>query len=414
MNNLLNQLKAYFYVRSSSSKDKRGIFYVRVTIGGKFLTSAVKSLELYSHEFDQKNQNPKQSCSMYMEVSDFMLRMKQELYYIHKDYEKQRKVFTKEDLKESVQKVYNRLNNLNTTNTKTLLNVFNEFLEVQSEKIDRLISQGTYDCRENYMIKTKSTLISLKLHNMPILNFGKKECEKLLSVLVKNNNKNYVARLMSVVNMVFKYAKKEGYIFTNPYDEVERIKIDKAPNLFWLEQDEIARMMELKLEGRTKGLRDAFVFCCYTGLSIGDYELLNPKRARIIIEEAKSPKDIQSGKIVIVGGRQVLIGKRRKTGTLYRVPLPAQALHIIEEYGELSKLPFSLYSNGQVLNLIGKQAGIENTLRFHTARKSFANYLLNIVRMDTFFVKDIMGWIKIEEANPYIRVSNDTLAAQVL
>lgn len=414
MINLLNQVKAYFYVRPSLSKNKRGTFYVRVTIDGKQIVSSVKSLELYENEFDAKTQNPKPNCDLYMEVSDFMLGVKKELYRIHNDYQKKRMIFTKDDLRNAVHEVYHRLKHGQKQDALTFLEIFDMFMKEQKTKIGKMISQGTYDMRISYQVKLKATLISLKLQSLPILNFTAKECSKIQNHLVSNHNKNYVGRVMSAVNMVFKFAKKGNYIYENPCDDVDRIKIDKSPDLFWLEQDEILRILELKLEGRTKRLRDAFVFCCYTGLSIGDYELLNPKKNKQEISRSKSPKDIQPGKLISVGERTVLTGRRRKTGTLYRVPLPQEAMNILSEYGGgLEKLPFSLYSNGQVLNLIARQAGIENRIRFHTARKSFANYLLNVKKMNPYYVKDIMGWIKLEEAEPYTRVSNDTLISEL-
>ena len=414
MINLLNQVKAYFYVRPSSNKTKRGTFYVRVTIDNQQLTASVKSLELYEHEFCHKSQNPKPTCDMFMEVSDFMIGIRRELYQIHKEYQKKRMVFTKEDLKSAVHEVYHTLKNGHERNAKTFLDVFEEFIKVQKTKVGKLISQGTYDIRLRYQEKLKSTLISLKLVNLPVLNYTKKECQKIQSHLLLNHNKNYVARIMTVVNMVFKFAKNESYIFENPYSEIETIKIDKSPNLFWLEPSEIQKIKDLNLEGRTARLRDAFIFCCYTGLSVGDYELLNKKKSKGEIIKANSPRDIQPGQLVMVGGNTVLSGRRRKTGTLFRVPLSSEALEIINRYGGIENLPFGLYSNGQVLNLIAGMAGITTQIRFHTARKSYANYLLNHKQTNPYYVKDIMGWVKIEESEPYTRVSNDTLINQIL
>jgi len=219
---------------------------------------------------------------------------------------------------------------------------------------------------------------------------------------------------MSTFNLVFKYARKESYIFSNPFEEIEKIKIDKAPNLFWLEPDHVDAIMKLELEPTMSRIRHAFVFCCYTGLSIGDYELLNPKRSKELIKIAKSPKDIQPGELIKQGDRLILIGKRRKTGTLFRVPLGQKAIDIIEIYGGINNLPFSLYTCGYALNQMAKSVGITKVIRFHTARKTFANHLLNVARMNPFLVKDVMGWVKIEEAEPYTRISNDTLVNALL
>ena len=62
-----------------------------------------------------------------------------------------------------------------------------------------------------------------------------------------------------------------------------------------------------------------------------------------------------------------------------------------------------------VLNLLAREAGINKELRFHVARKTFANHLLNVVKMNPFYVIKIMGWSKIEEAKPYVEISDETL-----
>lgn len=280
--------------------------------------------------------------------------------------------------------------------------------------VGKTISRGTYNVRKRYRKIIALCLSDLGLGVSPIVNIVESDVEKIQEKLKLTYKIGTAGRIFPVFSMAFEFAKKNHLIAENPCKLVKAITYSTTTNLVWLENEEVKRITDLDLVGSAKKYRDAFVFCCYTGLSVGDYELLNPKVQAALIKKAESPKDIQPGEIVTLRSGKFLMGKRRKTGTSFRVPILPEVEAILEEYGGLENLPFGLAKVSNMLNTIMQLANIKKTIRFHTARKSMANYLLNVKMIDPFYVRDYMGWRKIDEAEPYTKLNPDVLANKLL
>ncbi|GAB2774217.1 site-specific integrase [Rhabdobacter roseus] len=412
---MLSSIKPYFYVRPSKVPGKRGIFYVRVKVNGRQLPVSVKALEMFPDEFDSKTQMPTEKCTLYFETLDFMLRIRKEISRVLSEYEEQEHIFTTRDLEHAVVEVFSRVGKKKQDGPlpKTYLEVFEGFIKDQEHLVGKTISSGTYKLRKRYMTCVGLSLKELGHYKKPIRNFTANDISSIQTYLLRSYEPGYVGRLMNVVSMVFTYAQEKDEVKDNPCKKVKGIKIDKAPNMVWLEEEELERLRNLDLFGEINDYRNAFVFCCYTGLSIGDYMLLNSKTRDYQIRMAESPKDIQPAELVQMRSGLFLIGKRRKTGTLYRVPMQQPALDIIEAYGGIEKLPFNLPRMGTMLNTLMVMSGIRKKIRFHTARKTMANLLLNVKMINPIYAVEIMGWRKIEEAKAYIVVNSDALAKQM-
>lgn len=411
---LRNQLNIYFYVRPSSVENKRGTFYVRVVINGEQMVCSVKSLRMYEKEFDLKTQNPKKNCELYFECLAFMQQIRQELNKIHLDFERKRHIFTKEHLVSSVDRVFYRVKHGRELASKTYLEIYQEMIDHQAKAVGKTLSRGTYNVRKRYKKIFAKTLAEAGLGMSPICNFTMRDVEKVREGLINSYALGTAARVFTIFSTAFDYAVKIDLMFNNPCDDVPPIRYSTTTDLVWLEQDEVQKLTNLEVNGQAKRYRDAFIFCCYTGLSIGDYELLNPLSKDHRIKIAESPKNIQPGEIVTLDSGTYIMGRRRKTGTQFRVPITPQAKQIMDEYGGLERLPFNLVKVSHMLNALMDMAQIRKKVRFHTARKSMANYLLNVKMLDPFYVKEIMGWVKIEEAEPYTKVQPSVLAHKLL
>jgi len=410
----LNQVNIYFYVKKSRTKGKRGHLYVRVTVNGEKMTSSVKSMAMYPHEFDVVTQNPTKKCDLYFECNNFMVGMRQEINKIHNEFEKKKFLFTNDHLRKAIEDVYHRVKYGREADAKTFIDVYNAFLLEEEKKVGLMVSDGTHKVRKRYLRIAERVFQKAEILSMPICNITEDNLKLIQLELMSCYAKGTAARVWNVFCMVFKYAKKKKDISENPCDDLQAISEDKTPDLVWLEQDEIKALAALNLTGSLNDYRNAFLFCCYTGLCIGDYGLLNPATQEEQIKKAKSPVDIVPGKITNTVDGVMLIGNRRKTGTQYRVPVTDETKKIIDIYGGIEKMPFSLPKTGLALNALMKMIECNKVVRFHTARGTMANYLLNVMVMNPFYVIAIMGWKKIEESEPYTIVSNSVLSSQML
>lgn len=407
---LRNKLSIYYYVRSSTVEGKKGNLYIRVTVGSRVSTLSIPSLRLFPADYNVNRQRVNRKCDIAVQIIDFQNTMDRLLNDMHLDYERKGKIIARDD----IERLIPRMGSTSVNDYPNFIKVFDEFLQGQKQLVGIEISQGTYAIRERYRKVINQAMIDQNHEHTPISNLGLRELEALQLHLLRGYKKGYAGRIMNVVNMILKYAQKRGYITDNPCNETRRIKIDRTPDLTWLEPYEVEALTMLEVSGKLEAYRDAFLFCCWTGLAIGDYELLSPTAQGELIHAANSPKDIKPGKITQEKSARFLKGKRRKTGTAYRIPLTAEAERILAKYSGVENLPFGLYGSGKHLSELAELAGIKKQIRFHTARKTFANHLLNVARVNPFYSIKIMGWSKIEEAKPYVDISDDTLAYQLI
>jgi site-specific recombinase XerD len=382
------------------------------------MTSSIRAIEMYAEEFDMKAKEPKPGSRHYHDVKKLIQGVSDGVVRVFEDRMITRKAFTMDDLKSVIEEVSFQINNPGLPyNFRTLPDVFQSFMVEQSKVVGSLISKGTYDLRGRNLKTVQKVLEKLDYSAMPISYYETDHIEQIqLCMLEEGKKKSFVGRVMQVVNMTLKYAVAKKYAAKNPYEDLKKIRIDKTPNPIWLEPHELEAWWELDLTDNpvAEKIRDAFYFCSFTGLAIGDYELLNPKTQQKQIEDARSPRFIEPGEIVETRAGRMLMGRRKKTGTQYRVPLRAEVEEVIEKYGGLGMLPFNLPTSGKLLELIAKAAGVKKKkMSFHMARKTFANYLINVARIKPYYAIEIMGWKKIEEAAPYTRVSDETLASQL-
>ena len=133
-----------------------------------------------------------------------------------------------------------------------------------------------------------------------------------------------------------------------------RARLDKFLTIAELEKIRQASMPTAALSVA----RDLFVFSCLTGLSYSDVA------------------SFDASKITSEGGISIYRGVRHKTKTEYIAPVPAEALGILEKYG--NRLP--KVSNQQYnikLKLIADAAGIDKPISTHYARHTAASVWLN-------------------------------------
>lgn len=408
---LINNLSTYFYMRKSTVEGKTGILHVRVSVNNKVISvNSVKSIRMNHDQFDHKRQRPMPNAEMGLPCAMFINELNKAINIAHIECEQKGTLLSKQRIKRVLTGAEDKTFGI-VPAVPTFTFAFDDFLAERKPLIGKLLSMNTYKLKSRYRNFADKVLKSIGLADQPLLNFSSQDVEAFQNQLVKKYAIGTVERSMAVFHNVFDHAVKRGWISVNPCDDVKfvREKDSERDLPVWLTESELLRMAALNLEGTKEEYRDAFLFCAWTGLAVGDYMLINPATREHIINQAQSPKKMVAASLETTPVGTFLKGRRKKTGTEYRVPLGPEALRLIAKYGGLENLPFRTANSGKVLNELMKEIGVKKTIRFHCARKSFANFLLNDKMINPYYAILVMGWKHLEETKPYVRITEETL-----
>lgn len=173
------------------------------------------------------------------------------------------------------------------------------------------------------------------------------------------------------------------------------IKHEKVEHRY-LNPDDLKKMENVKVEGKLAHVRDAFLFCCYTGLRFSDFKKLKMDDFRM------------------VKGREWLFIKTEKTGFEVKIPLflifGGKALAVLSRYPSVMEF-CSIGCNADTnrhLATLQKLANIRMRTTFHTARHTCATLLCHQgVPITT--VQKILGHTKLTTTQLYSEVMADTI-----
>jgi integrase len=126
----------------------------------------------------------------------------------------------------------------------------------------------------------------------------------------------------------------------------------------WISNSDIAKLMAAPLTNSKKDVRDLFVLCCYTGMSMADALLFSTENIKMI------------------KGRDYVVYRRVKTGTLCEVPIikAARELIVSREWPVRLKERNYKYHVAKTLGSILDREGLHS----HMARKTFGCIFLEM------------------------------------
>ena len=181
-------------------------------------------------------------------------------------------------------------------------------------------------------------------------------------------------------------AMKENLMTYNPYD---RIRIDKGDDSQSIERylsaEELRTLRSATMPTeRLDRVRDLFVFQCFTCMAYVDLAAFSAE------------------KVKVVDGKDMIFGKRGKTGIEYQIPLLRPAKDILDKYN--GQLPAALTAKkkgrkgvmtnqqyNKALKEVVEAAGLGIHVTTHWARHTGATMLLNAgVEMDV--IAKVGGW----------------------
>ena len=215
-------------------------------------------------------------------------------------------------------------------------------------------------------------------------------------LLDKGSAVNTVAKHLRNLRTLTNEAISAGYmqIDADPFRNFV-IKHERTPHRF-LNPEELQKMEQVPASGKLAHVRDAFLFCCYTGLRYSDFSHLR--------EES----------FVEIKGQPWLMAKTRKTGYDLKIPLAlvfgGKALEILKCYpsiGDFTRIGSNADAN-YYLSVLQGMAGIRTHTTFHTARHTCATLLCHQgVPITT--VQKILGHTELTTTQIYSEVMAETI-----
>lgn len=207
---------------------------------------------------------------------------------------------------------------------------------------------------------------------------------------------NTIAKHLQNIRTLVNEAISAGYMTTDadPFRQYT-IKHEKVPHRF-LNPDELKRMENVKVDGKLAHVRDAFLFCCYTGLRFSDF------------------RHLKEDYFLKINGQPWLMVQTEKTGYDLKIPLHllfgGKALDILARYpsiADFTRIGCNADTNRHLATL-QQLAKIKTRTTFHTARHTCATLLCHQgVPITT--VQKILGHTKLTTTQLYSEVMADTI-----
>lgn len=218
------------------------------------------------------------------------------------------------------------------------------------------------------------------------------------------SSRAYIAKNAQFLRTLLEMAASRGYLLGNPSKLISFSRDDNYDTThltfqqvrMLYEYDFSIHPMKPSALRVIEEERDAFVFCCFTGMHHVDYTT-------------------KSYEIVWMGERPWLRGYRVKSvegkkDKLYEMPLHPFAQAIIAKYGGIEKLP--VRNNGERnarLKMIAAYCGLPMSLSTKIARKTMANYCLNTLRMRAETVAAVLGLRSTKYLKHYARITQESI-----
>jgi site-specific recombinase XerD len=386
--------KVLFYLkRDKQKKDGSVPLFCRITVDGREVRFGMKR-DVQPGYWNVKAGKATGRSGEAAEINTLLDSTKAAIYRVYRDMQEKDGSVTAEKIKNSFLGIDSRHHNL--------LELFDRHNAEKKMLVGISIVKSTYS---KYRI-TRDHLAAYirERHHLPDISLKdishRFVCGFETFLLAeRHSGENTIAKYMQMFKHVVDIARRYGWIHDCPFSgyKIHLKKTDRG----YLTQEEIEILMNHKFTAKhLEKVRDIFVFCCFTGLSYIDVKRLTHDDITVSFD----------------GGLWVM-GKRRKTGVGYRVPLLEIPLRILEKYrGTLPDnraLPVTTnqYSN-VFLKKIGEMCGLKKKITFHLARHTFATLTLSKgVSIES--VSKMLGHANIQTTQIYARITGEKISSDM-
>jgi len=274
-----------------------------------------------------------------------------------------------------------------SNNFKLDTNFIDYFKELTNERYESSGNYGNWESTLKHLIRFKGNNITFKDVTIDYAEgfkkfLGTKDLTKSSKPLSQNSQHSYYNKLKATLNQAF----EEGIIPMSPALRVRAIKPEETKREY-LTLDELQKLV--KEECRFPVLKNAFLFCCLTGIRWSDVNKLTWSDVR---EE---------------GDGYRIIFRQKKTKSQEYLDIGVQAREIMGEKGELTErvfvgLKYSAWRNMALQKWVMK-AGIDKDITFHCSRHTFAVLQMNL-GTDIFTVSKLLGHANLKTTQIYAKI----------
>ena len=388
---------SFFSRPTRGKKEKHLLIYMRISLHGNSRDISLNQ-KINLGQWDVHKQQVKGNSENSRMINQLLVDMKNKVFKLQMKYSQSEELLS---LEEIVQTIKGK-----TTKGKTLL----ELIDLHNTYKQGLVG---IDITHTTLMRYKT----VRLHVEQFLKEIHKRDDILLAKLKNAHAIEFEAFLKTNLNIghntAVKYVRNLKTIIRYGID-IELLNKDpfikhktkiKEVKRECLTKRELETLVDKKVENERIGLiRDAFVFCCYTGLAYSDIQSLTMNEITIGID-----------------GDQWIKTSRKKTGNEVNVPLLPSALRIIEKYNDHpirlnDKKVLPVISN-QKMNVYLKEladiCGIDKNLTTHLARHTFATTitLSNGVTMES--VSKMLGHSSIKTTQIYAKITDTKVSREM-
>ena len=291
-------------------------------------------------------------------LSDIITKVEEGIKYLHES-----KKLDKLNCKRLIENIINPHENLSESNNiftdkkfKSVYYYFEWYIQYYSENPSPIskskLKKGTLRTYSNAKSFLKKYLISrkIKIEDFTFNNIDKSFYYDLLEYSKKENySKNYTGTIIQKLKTIIASAYENGVHDSNEYNKRYFAKMTEEADNIYLNDEELGKIFKVELNSDLfDSIRDIFLISCYTGLRVGDLEMIL-KNSNNRIRESN--------------GRKYLHYIQQKTNAEVEIPLKKEILEILTK----RKGSFPNYVNKAKLNeyikIIGKRTGIDEPFK---------------------------------------------------
>lgn len=264
-----------------------------------------------------------------------------------------------------------------------------------------IYSESIHTPKTNKGFKTSFKFFINHFGNIPLSEITSLKIEEYLQKRIHNSSLYAARRDYINLSSSFTKAVRDGYLQTNPFSKIKRIRIPERLPLFYSDQD----IEKLITSINNNDLRDLILFDLNTGLRFGEVASLEWNQINF------------ENKLLILSNRDFIT----KSKKIRAVPLNQTAFGILEKRKENSSSNIIFTYRGTKLNENTfswtmkkqiKKAGININLNFHSLRHTFASRLVQ-KGVSIYIVSKLLGHADIKTTQIYAHLRAEDLQNSV-